>query len=101
MAKSTLTRDRIDRILKLCRTPAASSHACDLVYGISRSVTSYWHQTALIYLSNALNEHRHARLAQMRGDFAAARAHIETRELEIHYALRAAERSVESSGGAL
>jgi len=92
-SRRSLTPARITRLLALLRTPAAASRACERVYGLSRQALSYEAQTALLSLSNALNEHRHAILAGFRSDAKALAEHTASRDAEIRYALRAVARA--------
>jgi len=88
-----LTLPRILRLLALLRTPAAASRACERVYGLSRQALSYEAQTALLSLSNALNEHRHAILCSFREDVTGQAEHTRTRDMLVRSALRSVARA--------
>lgn len=77
-----LSRERVARLFRLCRTPGAASNASARIHALAAH-----HQreaNALLALSGAMNEHRHALLQRGRGNEEEAAKH--TRRAWTHLA---------------
>jgi hypothetical protein len=81
MSAAVLTPQRVDRLFRLCRTPAMASRASHRVYRLAhrRALAKDVASRRFYALSDALNEHRHVLLARFLGDAKLIAEHLENR----------------------